>query len=81
MKKDIFQKSIKSYKNKVTRKGYFRDGVSLFRAHCRESGWILQKVYKKRKITVEKTVKVAIPILKKIWYTKCCFKRELNDKR
>lgn len=44
-------------------------------------GGILQKVYKKRKITVEKTVKVAIPILKKIWYTKCCLKRELNDKR
>jgi hypothetical protein len=44
-------------------------------------GGILQKVYKKRKITAEKTVKVAIPILKKLWYTECCFKRELNDKR
>lgn len=52
-------------------KGYFRNGVSLF---CR-------KYTKKEKRTEEKIVKVAIPILGKLCYTKCCLKRELNDKR
>ena len=36
---------------------------------------------RKEKITEEKIVKVAIPILGKLCYTKCCLKRELNDKR
>ena len=40
----------------------------------------LQKVYKKEKDR-RKIVKVAIPILGKLWYTKFCLKRELNDKR
>lgn len=51
-------------------KGYFRNGVSLF-----------AESIQKRKRTEEKIVKVAIPILGKLCYTKCCLKRELNDKR
>ena len=52
-------------------KGYFRNGVSLF----------AESIRKKEKGQKKKIVKVAIPILGKLCYTKCCLKRELNDKR
>ena len=62
---NVFRKRIKSWKRDTSEMEYP----------------FLQKVYKKRKRTEEKIVKVAIPILGKLCYTKCCLKRELNDKR
>ena len=51
-------------------KGYFRNGVSLF----------AESIQKKKKDR-RKNSKSRIPILGKLCYTKCCLKRELNDKR
>lgn len=62
---NVFRKRIKSWK---------RDTSEMEYPFCR-------KYTKKEKRTEEKIVKVAIPILGKLCYTKCCLKRELNDKR